>query len=323
MFADQQSTLQQNWYRQDCSPADRIRVLMVLDSLSFGGAENLAAELAKRAPKALEFSVASLTPAKAERSAFLDRFVQAGLEPKFLSVRRLLDPLGFLRLVRTLRRTPVDVIHAHLEYSAIIVPLAARLAGKPTVTTLHTNPQPKPRRREWIKERLAVRIPALLGRLVFVSHHAYDEYARQHGPARASWRTIPNGVDLGQYRLSRRTRSIDRPVWAVVAALRPAKGHSDLIRAWADVVAAHPHAKLLVVGDGPARRDIEQLVAATGLQSSVELQADVTISPRYSKTSMEWCRRLPMRRCRQLSSKQPHAAYRSLPPTLAEPERSS
>lgn len=272
MAADDLRTLPVSGSESDCSPVEPIRVLMVLDSFSFGGAENLVAELAKHAPEALDISVASLVPAEAGRSEFLDRFDQAGLKPRFLSVRRLFDPLGFLRLVRTLRRAPVDVVHAHLEYSAIMVPLAARLAGKPAVATLHTNPQPQPGRRGWIKERLAVRIPALLGRLVFVSRHAYDEYARQHGPARTTWRTIPNGVDLDQYSPpSRRTDSTDRQVWAVVAALRPAKGHADLIRAWAHVVAAHPRATLQVIGDGPARADIEHLVAAAGLQSSVEL----------------------------------------------------
>jgi glycosyltransferase involved in cell wall biosynthesis len=272
MMADDQSTPWGGVDGQDCAPSDPIRVLMVLDSFSFGGAENLVVELAKHAPKALDVSVASLVPAEAERSAFLDRFIQAGLNPTFLSVRRLLDPVGFLQLVRALRHAPVDVVHAHLEYSAIMVPLAARLAGKPVVATLHTNPQHQPLRRGWLKERLAVRIPSLLGRLVLVSRHAYDEYARRHGPAHAAWRMIPNGVDLHQYLPRRRlARSIDQPVWAVVAALRPAKGHSDLIRAWAGVVAAHPRATLLVIGDGPARADIEHLVAAAGLQSSVEL----------------------------------------------------
>jgi len=209
------------------------RVLMILDSFSFGGAENLIAELALHAPASLEVSVASLVPEDRGRNAMHDRLTQAGLNPMYLSVRRLLDPFGFVRLVRTLRRAPVDVVHAHLGYSAILVPLAARLASKPVVATLHTSPQRHPRRSEWVKERLSVRVPARPGRLVLVSQHVYDEYARLHGPARPTWRVIPNGVDLDRYTLRRGPRSTDRPVWAVIAALRPDKNHVDLIRAWA------------------------------------------------------------------------------------------
>lgn len=248
-----------------------IRVLMVLDSFDFGGAENLVAEMARHAPSSMKVSVASLAPAESGRDAMLDRLTQAGLRPHFLSVRRLLDPLGFVRLVRTLRSAPVDVVHAHLGYSAILLPLAGRLAGKPVVATLHVSPQRHAGRGDWLKERLSVRLPARLGRLVLVSQHAYEHYARAHGPTRATWRLIPNGVDLDRYTPARRRRSSEPPVWAVVAALRPDKNHVGLVRAWAGVVAAHPGATLLVVGDGPARGDIERVVAEAGLGESVRL----------------------------------------------------
>jgi hypothetical protein len=147
------------------------RVLMVLDSFNFGGAENLIAELGRHRPAWLEMSVASLAPADRGRNAMLGRLTEAGLHPTYLSVRRLRDLPGFVRLVRTLRRAPIDVVHAHLGYSATLVPLAARLAGKPVVATLHVSPQRHTRRREWLKERLEVRVPARLGRVVFVSQH--------------------------------------------------------------------------------------------------------------------------------------------------------
>lgn len=247
------------------------RVLMILDSFSFGGAENLIAELGSHAPDSLQLSVASLAPASQGRNAMLGRLTDAGLEPTYLSVNRLADPRGFVNLVRTLRRSPVDVVHAQLGYAAIVVPLAALLARKPAVATLHLSPQPRLRRREWIKERLSVRIPARFGRVVFVSQHVYDEFARRHGPARPTWRVIPNGVDLDRFRIRPRTDRVASPVWAVVAALRPDKNHIDLVRAWSRVVAAFPEATLLIVGDGPSRDDIEREVAVHQLQSSVRL----------------------------------------------------
>ncbi|MGD9622067.1 MAG: glycosyltransferase [Mycolicibacterium sp.] len=251
--------------------SDSTRVLMILDHFSFGGAENLIAELGRYHPATLDVSVASLAPAEQDRNAMLNRLVDAGLQPEYLSVDRLLDPAGFLALVRKLRRAEVDVVHAHLGYAATVVPLAARLAGKPVVATLHLSPQRHSSRGEWLKERLSVRIPARLGRLVFVSQHAFDEYARVHGPARATWRMIPNGVDLDKYTLRSGARSSESQVWAVVAALRPDKNHLDLIRAWSEVVAVHPGTTLLVIGDGPSRADIEKAVAEAGLGEVVRL----------------------------------------------------
>lgn len=247
------------------------RVLMILDTFSFGGAENLVVEMARHAPASLELSAASLAPSGDGRDAMAGRLAAAGLRPTYLSVRRLVDPVGFVRLVVTLRRAQVDVVHAHLDYSAILVPLAARLAGKPVVATLHVSPQPRPGRSAWLKERLSVLVPGLFGRLVLVSQHIRDEYARVHGPARRTWRVIPNGVDLDRYGAPRQPRQSAAPVWAAVAALRPDKNHLDLVRAWAGVVAAHPDATLLIVGDGPSRGDIEQAVRAAGLEESVRL----------------------------------------------------
>ncbi len=245
------------------------RVLMVLDSFSEGGAETLAAELARCAPDTLNISVASLSPAERSSEAVVTRFVQAGLQPRYLAVRRLLDLAGFVRLVREFRSSSVDVIHAHLAYSAILVSLAAWLAGKPVVATLHVNPQTHAGRGGRIKDRLATWVPAAVGRLVLVSQYAFDCYARAHGPARSTWRMIPNGIDLDRYRVHRGARRSGAPVWATIAALRPDKNHVELVRAWSGVVAAHPDATLLVVGDGPSRGDIEEAVAETGLQDSV------------------------------------------------------
>jgi len=244
---------------------------MVLDSFSFGGAENLIAELGRFDPDSLVVSVASLAPAAQGRNDMLERLTQAGLCPRYFAVRRLLDPKGFLLLVRALRRTEVDVVHAHLGYSAILVPLAARLARKPAVATLHLSPQRDIRRRERIKERLAVRIPARLGRLVLVSHDAFNEYARLYGPPNQNWRTIYNGVDSTRYSRGTRLQHHSHAVWAVIAALRPDKNHVGLVQAWAGVVADHPAAVLLVVGEGPSREDIEDAVAAAGLGASVRL----------------------------------------------------
>lgn len=244
---------------------------MVVDSFSFGGAENLLAELGRHATAALDITVASLVSAEAGRHALLERLSDAGLRPMFFSMRRLLDPRGFVALVRRLRGIDVDVVHAHLGYSAIVVPLAARLAGKPVVATLHVRPAHHPGPGEWLKERLAVRIPGRLGRLVLVSADARDDYARRHGPARDTWRVIHNGVDTNRYtpRPNVDPATAHPPVWAVVAALRPDKNHVGLLRAWAGVVAARPDALLLIVGDGPSREEIENTAAELGVSGSV------------------------------------------------------
>ena len=266
-------------------PVGSLRVVHVLDSFSFGGAENLVVEAARHARPSLTLRALSLAPEGQGRDAMLGRLRAAGLAPRHLGVRRLVDPTGFIGLVRAIRRVDADVVHAHLGYAATLVPIAARLAGKPVVATLHHYPADLPRG-EWLKERLSVAIPARLGRLVLVSHSCFEEFDRRHGPATAGWLEVPNGVDVARFSQARPLPvradlglGPDAVLWAVVAALRAPKGHEDLIAAWADVVQRCPQAHLAIAGDGPHRETIERAIAAAGLASSIHLVGRVEDVP--------------------------------------------
>ena len=249
-----------------------MKVLHVLDSFSFGGAEELVASLGASPAPGVTMTVASLAPAGRGRDAMLPRLEAAGLAPTHLGVRRLADPAGLARLVRQLRRSDADVVHAHLGYAATVVPVAARLAGLPSVATLHHVPQDLSGA-ERLKERLSVRVPARLGRLVLVSHAARHEFALRHGPSTPSWRVIHNGVDLARFGAGPEVREpADRPpIWIAVAALRQPKGHLDLLEAWARVVKSHPGARLLIAGEGPERPAIQSAIVGLGLGREVQM----------------------------------------------------
>lgn len=247
-----------------------MKVLHVLDSFSFGGAENLVVELARHAPAGMELRAASLAPPGRGRDAMWSRMDEAGLGPVHLGVRRLADPAGFVRLVRGLNRLAPDVVHAHLGYSATLVPLAARAAGIGCVATLHHTPEDLPLR-ERLKERWSVRVPSRFGVLVLVSTPSFEGFARRHGPASATWRLVPNGVDLSRFHPLAQPRGNVVPTWACVAALREPKGHLDLLRAWQLLRDRGVHARLLIVGDGPHRSVIERAVESLELGDCVEL----------------------------------------------------
>ncbi|MFC7621697.1 glycosyltransferase family 4 protein [Microlunatus sp. GCM10028923] len=253
---------------------ESLRVLHVLDSFSFGGAENLVADLGRHPDgQDWELRAASLGPAGRGRDALLDRLTDAGLRPVHLGVRRLIDPIGFVRLVRALRKLRPDVVHAHLGYSATLLPPAARLAGIGCVATLHHLPS-ELRPVERLKERLSVRIPARLGALVLLSRPVLEAFADRHGPATHRWRLVPNGVDLTRFATARPAPDLPRdgtPTWAVLAALREPKGHLDLLRAWRRVKDAGRPARLLIVGDGDFRPAIEAELERLDLADRVVL----------------------------------------------------
>jgi len=250
------------------TPARRLRVLHLLDSFSFGGAENLLVELARFDPPDMELHVASLAPRSQGRNQMLDRLTEVGFRPTYLDVPRLLDPLSVVRAASTIRRGRYDVVHAHLGYSAVVGTLAARMAGVPSVATLHLMPG-HVTGGERLKERLAVKVPATLGLLVFVSSAALHGFAERYGPATSSWRMVQNGIDIARFQLPRQLTT--EPTWAVVAALREEKGHLDLLQAWRELLKQAPTAHLLIAGDGYFQDRIAAEIDRLGLAEHVTL----------------------------------------------------
>lgn len=84
---------------------------------------------------------------------------------------------------------------------------------------------------------------------------------------------IPSGVDFSLLDAAARSdpRSLfglpmDAQVVLNVAALSDHKDQATLLRAWSQIEPHHPHAHLLIAGEGELRNDLEQRIASLGLQ---------------------------------------------------------
>jgi glycosyltransferase involved in cell wall biosynthesis len=79
-------------------------------------------------------------------------------------------------------------------------------------------------------------------------------------------RYVPNGVDLVRFATDGARRGVGELVIGTVAALRPEKNISRLLRAFAML----PRGRLVIVGDGPERPALEALAGSLGLVDRVE-----------------------------------------------------
>jgi glycosyltransferase involved in cell wall biosynthesis len=127
-----------------------------------------------------------------------------------------------------------------------------------------------------------------LNRLLTRWTDAFIAVAKAHGEFLSSFErfpankvhVIPNGVDTQVFqpntsmrRLIRRQLQIPEssPLVGIVAALRPEKNHGLLVRSAVRVLTEHPECHFLIIGDGPERSHIEQLIADLGLQHRFHL----------------------------------------------------
>jgi glycosyltransferase involved in cell wall biosynthesis len=183
--------------------------------------------------------------------------------------------LGALRVLRSaLRGGEYDVVHVHAPSSAALLLGAAALGRRrvdDVVFTLH-NSWPNFRRRNRLLAALAM---AVIPTTVACSSSAAASVPRWvRRLARRPMRVVTNGVDVervtraGEEHYLRPSNGAGRTVVSV-GRMIPIKDQATLLTAFA--AASRPHDRLVVLGDGPLRAELEQLAGRLGVAGRVEL----------------------------------------------------
>ena len=122
--------------------------------------------------------------------------------------------------------------------------------------------------------------------LTYISEYTHKKIAKALSPsAAARMRRIVPGVDSTEFspdnlssgnQLRTELGWIDRPVIVCVSRLMARKGQDELIRALPIIQQTAPNASLIIVGDGPYRKDLERLVKKLVLENFVHLTGKVS-----------------------------------------------
>ena len=99
---------------------------------------------------------------------------------------------------------------------------------------------------------------------------------------RSRFEVLPNAIDVGTYRFARQARVKarralglgDGPVVGHVGRFSEEKNHRFLIDVYTELARLSPEARLMLIGDGPLRPGIEEIVAERGLTDRVLFLGD-------------------------------------------------
>lgn len=243
-----------------------VRVLHVIETLEFGGAEKVVVDLVEATRGSVAPSVCCV-----KRSGELAARLDASIPVIVLNKGEGNDWLLPWRLARHVREGGYAVMHSHMWGVFLESALAARLAGVPLVHTVHGRYMSYPggwraRCKLAMRHLLERRAARWHHRVVAVSQAIQTFLIDELGFDARRVETIHNGIADAGAEPPRRQGA----TFVTVGRLVAVKNQALMIRALARVVDDHPDARLCLVGDGPERAALETLALELGVQTRVE-----------------------------------------------------
>jgi glycosyltransferase involved in cell wall biosynthesis len=205
---------------------------------------------------------------------FCEVLEEHGVPVRRIPISRHLDPLLMGRLTRALRQVQPDLVHTHLLHADLYGLVAARRAGVPhAISSRHNDDSFRHHRViKWANGAAMRRAD----RVITISH-ALERFVREVeeiDPDKVltvhyGLEPPPSSPDARQQARQKLGYEGDDTLVGVFGRLVQQKGIDVLLEAFPIVRECHPDARLVVVGEGSLRADLEQQAARLGLDDAV------------------------------------------------------
>ncbi len=260
---------------QPVAPSRR-GILHVVDSLERGGLERLVRDLAvaqlRRGHHVAVFSIN-------QTGGFIDELRAEGVPVIEGNKQGTLDLQVLQALRQAVRDHHIDTVHAHNfvpSYYAAAALIGMRQRPTQVVTCHDMGTRLSNRRLRWLFKWSILRTQGV----AMVGQQVHERFTRDgYVPPRKAM-TLLNAVPVEDFGITPERRasarqalglSDDEVVVGCVGRLVELKNHLGLIRQWPAVLSAHPKARLVLIGEGPLRKQIEQLISELDLGDRVLL----------------------------------------------------
>jgi glycosyltransferase involved in cell wall biosynthesis len=259
----------------------RPRLCFAIWSFGVGGAERMLIGLLKAIPRdRYDVTVVTLK----SKGVYAWELEQEGLPVHCLGKAHKLDPVAFLRLVRFLRRARPDLLNTHLWTADLWARLAGLFCGVRRIVVTEQNVDVWKSRARRLADRTLF---AFTDAVICVGDEVRDFYVREVGVAAEKTVVIPNAIDVSRLAVppgAVRAEVGIGPgefVFACAARLHPQKAHAVLLEAVRRLCdGGAPPFRVLLLGDGPERAQLEELAGRLGVRREVVFLGARTDVPR-------------------------------------------
>ncbi|MCU0472779.1 MAG: glycosyltransferase [Bacteroidales bacterium] len=209
-----------------------MRILLLIKSFDFGGAENHVRDLANQLEE--NDNEVFVISAKGSQTERLNR----GIHFRNLKMSDIFSLLQIIYLCRFLSVNKIDVIHAHKRLAVFLGSVAGKIMRVPVVATVHGRP------RYDLRSRISRKFT---DSIIFVSKRTIDANRELLDIIKKSV-FIPNGVEI-------RENTAQRDYYSVSYICRIDKKHSSVITmlirdVLPEILREFPQVSLNIIGDG-------------------------------------------------------------------------
>src|SRR3990172_12677881 len=184
------------------------------------------------------------------------------------------NPLIIWKLYKYLKREKPQIVQTYILKPNLYGRIAAKLAGIPVIiSTELTLRNQAPSRLRRIRDLFFHPINAYLNKstdvIICASEAIKEEWQDRNTRDKLAVIYPPFDIAKMPPLQEKSIKSNGDWVIGIVGRLSEEKRHSDLLKAFAKVSRKYPHARLLIVGDGYLRKNLEKMTDALNLRAKV------------------------------------------------------
>jgi len=246
-----------------------VKLLFIIHSLKFGGAERQLVELIKGLNRrTYEVHLVCLDNVSEGYTELLTRI---GVNIHYFSRSYKYDLRPIFSICRFIKEKQIDLVHTFENLGSLFGLSAAKLSGRPVVCSAVRNAKDKN-----FKLKLSVKIFAKFADILVANSKA--GFANRFKKINPGFKVVYNGVDFNRFKnekvdILKIKKDIGadnfKQVIGMVASLSSHKDHETLLDAAPVILRKFPELCFLFIGDGREREKLESKTRRSGLKDNV------------------------------------------------------
>jgi glycosyltransferase involved in cell wall biosynthesis len=240
-----------------------INIVLIVEDLKLGGMERVIENIALHSDTE-KFAMSVLCLSRGGDIA--DKLLSAGRDIEILGIHSYHNPLNIARLVKWLRKKKVDIVHTHGYPAGVIGRVAAVIAGVPCIYHhVHSTYLELNRKHHYIEKVLSRFSRRIICCSEAVKNFVLEKENIAGDKLSVIYNGVPNSDSITDRDIAELRNSLGFPentmIVGCVASLTEHKGHRYLLEAFRET----ENAALLIIGDGPGRKELEKLSLQLGI----------------------------------------------------------